>query len=56
MGNQQKAVELCGSGLLAGVGCANNAGNVGNTNNAYGVEIMQLMNKLKRKETNMLNV
>ena len=33
--NQQKAVELCGSGLLAGVGRANNAGNVGNANNAY---------------------
>lgn len=37
MDNQQKAVELCGSGLLAGVGRANNAGNVGNANNAYGV-------------------
>ena len=37
MDNQQKAVELCGSGLLAGVGRANNVGNVGTANNAYGV-------------------
>ncbi len=35
--DNNKVVGLCGSGLLAGVGRANNAGNVGNADNVYGV-------------------
>lgn len=35
--DNKKVVRLCGSGLLAGVGRANNASNVGNANNANGV-------------------